>query len=180
MAICEEWQKLTKLQLEYAYYETMVIRDVNNYISKTISGKIKYKGLFDYKDMPLNKNHSNKIIPIALEAHFINSIPIEQTIRNHTNIFDFCRGIKAKSNSKYLFFDSKGQSRVLQKVNRYFVCTPQAQEKGRIVKVYDDNRKALVEATKSYQKVVNKIDKDKMNLYLKEINYAFYEKETRK
>lgn len=30
-SICKEWEALTKLQLEYAYYSKMMIRDVSNW-----------------------------------------------------------------------------------------------------------------------------------------------------
>lgn len=41
MKVCEEWQKLTKLELEHDQYKKMIIRDVNNYIAITIPKKVK-------------------------------------------------------------------------------------------------------------------------------------------
>lgn len=37
-----------------------------------------------------NKNWSMRIIPIALEKYYIKNIPIEETIMNHKDIYDFC------------------------------------------------------------------------------------------
>lgn len=166
------------MTLEHNHYEIMVIQNVNNYLSKDEKGKIKYKGLFEYKNMPLNKNGSNKIIAIALENYYLNNVPVSTTIRNHDNISDFLRGIKAKSNSSFVAYYNNGKIEKLQKVNRYFVCTNKAKDKCRIVKKYDDGRTALMEATTTYQKVVNRLSTDYN--YLEEINYNFYEKEANK
>lgn len=76
----------------------MIIRDVNNYISITDKGKVKYKGTFEL-EKDYHKNNSFKVITIALSEYFINDIPVEQTVRNHTNIYDFCARQKFKSDS---------------------------------------------------------------------------------
>ena len=104
--ICKEWESLTQLKLEYEDYQQMIIRDVNNYIGQYTDGKCKHKGTFEI-DRDIHKNHSRRIVPLALHNHFINGIPVEQTIRNHIagikydnkydnhGIFDFCIAKKA-------------------------------------------------------------------------------------
>ena len=72
--IIKWWEELTKLKLEYANYKQMIIRDVNNYISITTSGKVKTKGIFeDYDDIikagAYHKDTSAMIIPKALKAY---------------------------------------------------------------------------------------------------------------
>ena len=44
-ARCREWEQLTKLNLEYARYKRMFIRDCNNYIGQYLDGKVKRKGV---------------------------------------------------------------------------------------------------------------------------------------
>ena len=39
-----------------------------------------------------------RIVPISLKNYFIYNIPIEETIKNHKDIYDFC--LRLKTNSK--------------------------------------------------------------------------------
>ena len=89
MKVCAEWELITQLKLEHDEYSKMIIRDVNNYAAQYTNGKVKYKGAFEI-DKDLHKDNSFKIIPIALSEYFVKGIPIEQTIKNHKNIYDFC------------------------------------------------------------------------------------------
>jgi hypothetical protein len=64
--------------------------------------KTKLKGCFEiYKE--LHKDQSSTIVPIALKEYFINNIPIEQTIKNHKNIFDFCIRLKLKKSTEGIY-----------------------------------------------------------------------------
>lgn len=83
----------TKMEYEHAFYDKVVMRDVNNYSAKYDSGHIKHKGAFEI-NKELHKNPSMKIVPIALEKYFFEDIPIRDTIRNHNNIYDFCLRLK--------------------------------------------------------------------------------------
>jgi len=49
--ICEYWEKTTKMNLEYTYYNKYVRRDVNNYTALTNKNKIKNKGIFAIPDI---------------------------------------------------------------------------------------------------------------------------------
>ena len=89
----------------------------------TDKGKTKYKGCYEI-EKELHKNNSMKIIRIAVSDYFINNIPIEETIRNHTDILDFCKRLKASSGWKVEYhyveeFTKKIQ--YLSKNVRYFV-----------------------------------------------------------
>lgn len=87
--ICKEWEGDTKLTLEYVEYSKMVIRDVNNYLSIKKDGKVKYKGAFEI-DKDYHKDNSFRVVPFALSEFFVNGIPVEETIKSHKNIYDFC------------------------------------------------------------------------------------------
>ena len=124
--ICRWWMELTKLELEEVHYSKMIVRDVNNYIAISTSGKVKLKGVFDI-DKDWHKNHSMKIVPYALKEYYVNNIPVEETIKNCNDIFKFCKGFKSKGqNTLELWsYDEYGKiiKEPLQKMNRYYVSS---------------------------------------------------------
>ena len=116
--ICAEWCKLTKLQLEHAFYKKMVIRDVNNYMAaktdfdwdeyqqhikegkkRSDYGKIKHKGAFEL-ELDYHKNPSFVVVPMAAESHFFGTLSFRDFIYQHDNIFDFLGGVKKKMDFK--------------------------------------------------------------------------------
>lgn len=122
---CKNWEKLVDNadlgQLEYVDYKLLAQTSVNDYIAIKLNGEPKTKGDF-VSEFELHKNKSARIVPLALQQYFINSIPIEQTIKNHQNIFDFCLGVKSIGNNKLISLDVKSQIEIpLQKINRYYI-----------------------------------------------------------
>jgi len=131
-AICNQWELDTRYQLEYAYYKLYARRDVNNYIATYREGGVKTKGLFikdwpkKFSNMtdPLNKGFDKPIVSMALYEFFVNNTPIADTIRNHTDIYDFC--ISKKIDDKFtneFHYIKDGQHIIdkLQKSVRYYV-----------------------------------------------------------
>lgn len=175
--ICAKWQQLTKLSLEFDTYDRMIIRDVNNYISITKLNKRKYKGTFEI-NKAYHKDPSNKIRTIALSEYFIEGIPIEDTIRSHTNILDFCLRFKAthgwRSELRTVNSDATLTVDRCQKTNRYFVSN----KGGTYLKVHDDGREEQIEAG-WYTKILNNYDSD-IPLENYNINYEYYINETKK
>lgn len=103
-AVVKEVEEITSIPLEVQECEEIIARDVNNYINIIDHNKIKFKGVFEI-DRDFHKNHSKRIVAIALANYFINNIDIEYTIKNHLNntkydfcenygIYDFCHGVK--------------------------------------------------------------------------------------
>lgn len=124
--ICKKWEKLTKLELEFVEYSKMIIVDVNNYIAvyQDCKKKPKFKGRFEYENIPLHKNKSHAIVPLALYKYYIDNIPVEETIINHDNIYDFCGGVKSKKGVHFIERWNEGftiKEYPLQKVNRYII-----------------------------------------------------------
>lgn len=136
--ICNAWEKYTKLNLEYVEYSKMIIGDVNNYIAVTTKGKVKQKGRLEVdkvvgSEPAYHKNNSFKIIPIALNKYFTENIPIETTIYNHTNIYDFCGRQKFKGQdygeTHSIINTTKGPQLKIEKQQqnvRYFISYPGA------------------------------------------------------
>ena len=113
LAICEKWEQETKLTLEYAHYDKMIIRDVNNYIAVSSDGKVKEKGIFETKK-DWHKDNSFMIVPIAVRNYFVDGIPIEKTLDNHKNIYDFCGRYKATKgwHVEYVYLENAQEKRI--------------------------------------------------------------------
>lgn len=88
--IDKEWQEITNYNLEFTQYIKFIQTSVNDYITLKPDGKMKFKGDFEI-EKELHKNHSMKIVPIALKEYFINDIPVEETIMGCNDILDFCK-----------------------------------------------------------------------------------------
>lgn len=129
MEVCDEWEKLTKLELDHDEYQKLILADVNNYIAinkfqevsmeefkelkekrprdvfKQEAGKYyhagtKAKGRFEI-DKALHKNKSNRVVSIALFNFFVHDIPPEKTLEQNRNIFDYCLAKKIKGNWRF-------------------------------------------------------------------------------
>ena len=122
-SLCNAWMKLTKLKLDYDYFNVIVQRDVNNYLAQETNGKIKYKGTFEiYKQW--HKDHSMRIVSKAVSDYFIKNKSVRNTIESCDNIYDFC--ISQKVGSQFItehhyIIDGNKQIDTLQKINRFFV-----------------------------------------------------------
>jgi hypothetical protein len=97
---CVAWEKKTNLTLEYQAYKQMIIRDVNSYIAQSLNGYVKYKGAFvTYEEMIKNdeyhKSLSQMIVPEAIAKYFLEGKPVEQTIMECDNIYEFCKTFNA-------------------------------------------------------------------------------------
>lgn len=135
--ICEQWQKDVKLELEFADYDAMYIRDVNSYLALySGSDKVKMKGAYVYEDLEWYKNHSSKVIQMAAVAQMTKGIPVEQFIRNHKNKYDFLLRTKVPRSSSLVLVtetDEEGEyeEQKLQNICRYYAC----KEGGRLIKI---------------------------------------------
>lgn len=117
--ICNQWEKDTKLPLEYVEYKSMFLRDVNNYLALTVEDKIKRKGTYEYEGLDWNKNHSSKVIAKAAEAVMVHGEDLEEFIHNHKNKWDFMLRAKVPRNSRLVLI--KGDEEIpLQNICRYY------------------------------------------------------------
>lgn len=76
--VCDEWQKRTKLKLDFKEYCRVYQKDVNNYVIVAQDGKIKSKGAYCKK---LNElNYENAILNEAVVEYLVNGVPVEDTV----------------------------------------------------------------------------------------------------
>ena len=117
----EAWSNLTQYELERTDYSKIIFSTVNDYLAIMTNGEIKKKGDF-LTDFELHKNKSARVVPIALERYFVDGTPVEETIRAHTNLYDFCIRQKASRSFHYEGTNrSTGKKTVYDKLIRYYV-----------------------------------------------------------
>lgn len=120
-AVMLEIENITKIPLESTECKSIIARDVNNYINVIKEDYIKFKGAFEI-DRDYHKNHSKRIIPIALANYFVYGVDVEYTIKTHLEaedypfaknygIYDFCIGAKMIGNNKLVQRKLKGATK---------------------------------------------------------------------
>ncbi len=184
--ICNYWQEKTKLNLEYVNYSKMIIRDVNNYISLsthemfhngnelTMKEKtgVKYKGTFKpvsemLKDGEYHKNFSQNCVTLAISDYFLKNIPVEESLKNNSNIYDFCKTFNATHGWKCETVDIEGKTETQQKTNRYYIST-----NGKTFRKLKDERIIEIEAGGTKVTIFNKYEEKPFEDY--NIDYEYY------
>lgn len=117
---CKLWQEQVGLQLEFAEYSAMYLRDVNNYIAVYTNGKVKRKGAYQYEGLGWHQDQGGLIIPRAAEAHMLDGVDIETFIRNHENTYDFMMRTKVPRSSRLVLVQEDGTEVQQQNICRYY------------------------------------------------------------
>lgn len=136
-AICKQWEQYTCLDLEFAYYQAMYIRDVNNYIAhyvpdeKNPKGAVKAKGAYVHEEIPWNKDHSSVIVAKSVQAYLIDGVDVIQTIMGCRDPFDFMIKAKVPRSSQLWMEYPDGRRERLQGTTRYYVAV----NGGRLIKI---------------------------------------------
>jgi hypothetical protein len=167
------WMDLTQYELERTDYSKIIFSTVNDYLAIKTDGEIKKKGDF-LTDFELHKNKSGRVVSIALEHYYVNNVPVETTIKNHSNIFDFAIRQKASKNFHYEGHNkTTGHKNVYNKLIRYYVSN--TGEKLLKIKNEDCDTNAAavsqVEAGEWLCTVCNHLTKDHD---MSNINYDYY------
>ena len=118
--VCSQWEHTTQLQLEYAWYSRMWIRDVNNYIAEYSDGKVKRKGAYEY-DIEMHQNASSLVIQKVAEQVLLHNAPIRETVVNWPDKMDFMLRVKVPRSSKLLGVKG-GVDYQLANMTRYYVA----------------------------------------------------------
>ena len=171
--ISHAWEKLTNLQLEFTPYKKYVRRDVNSYITQKESGEIKAKGAF-LEEVDLKKAYHMPIVAKAMNAYFINGVPVEQTVKTCTDIMEFCISQKSGKNYGIEYHTTKGIEK-LQKTNRFYVTT----DGGVLIKREKTSGKLIGVMAGSYVRVLNDFDPG-VPFGDYKVNHSFYIQEVMK
>lgn len=91
--ITDRWNETNRMGADYEEYDEIVSRDINNYFDIQTDGTIEFKGALDPKQYikDLKKGYDMPIVAEAVFEYFKNNIPVMDTLRNHTDILDFCK-----------------------------------------------------------------------------------------
>lgn len=130
-AWCDWWQAGTMLKLEDADYSHMWIRDVNNYVARSINGKVKLKGAYEYPDPERyhesitnmsppgwHKDWSACVVQRAAVHAMLHGVDPEIYILECADPFDFMLRAKVPRSSELWI----GQKQV-QNTTRYYIAT---------------------------------------------------------
>jgi len=167
--IIKEWEAITLMEMELTKFEEVYFVNTADYIGTTISkGKISFKekGMF-ISETQLGKGSEFPIIAKAIREYLFNKIPIEKTIREESNILQFCSYKKLKYGTK-CFHNQQKQ----QRVNRFFAVKSGAYLYAKVV----DEETKKVRITNllkdSPVTILNELDDKKIED--RSINYPFY------
>lgn len=116
-SICREWEQLTKLTLEEDRFKAMYQYAINDYFAITEDNKVKEKGMF-ITAVKLGKGLTPKIIPKAVISFFKDGIPVENTIKNCTDIRDFLMSEKTGKQWHVEYMNEEQQ-----RTNRFYAST---------------------------------------------------------
>lgn len=179
-AVNEQLTKETTLTIEEAVYSKMCIRDVNNYLavyedSTKEHEHVKEKGDYEvYKEF--HKDPSMRVVPLAVKNYFVYGIPIEETIKSDTDIFDFCMQLKTNSSSvAHISGVRNGElyDDELNRMTRYYMST----KGGGLYKKFNDGRIVGVNVGKLVT-IFNKFEDKPFQEY--NVDYNFYITEAEK
>ena len=141
--ICDEWQQRTGFELEEDTVIKIVQKDVNNYIEVQQGGKPKAKGGYLVKGVStkgaFNVNNNCVIVATALKEYFLNDTPVEETINDCDDIFQFQMIAKAGAKYKEAYHLVNGMKVSVQKVNRVYATSDERYGKLYKVKAEDSS-----------------------------------------
>jgi len=169
--LCHDWENKTNLTLEFTEYNDYCRTTVNDYYSINTKGKFKTKG--DFSDqLDISKAFMHPIVPKAIKKFFIEGIPIDKTLHECTDIYDFCMSIKTGSNYINEFHEVNGselQITRLQKNIRYYVSA-----RGGTLLKRDKNDNSLHNMVKGYTVIIFNDFIPKPTIFDYHINYNYY------
>ena len=174
--VCAEWEKDWKFSLEKTVADNLYEKDVNNYVFKDSSGKIKVKGAYVTKFDEGNEQDTLAILAKAVVNYFLDGTDIRTTICNPENLATDYQMIKKLGN----MYDTPTWKREygdveVQKVNRIFPSTDikngglYKHKKSKEIGVLDK-----VEGTPEHVLIYNEDIRGKKIGELNDIDYEWY------
>ena len=180
--VCAEWEKDWRFSLEKTVADNLYEKDVNNYVFKDDSGKIKVKGAYVTKYDEGNEQNTLAILAKAVVNYFLEGTDIRTTICNPENLATDYQMIKKLGN----MYDTPTWKREygdieVQKVNRIFPSTDvkngglYKHKKSKEIGILDK-----VEGTPEHVLIYNEDIRGKKIGELDDIDYEWYVAEAQK
>lgn len=159
-------------------YERLIVKDVNNYIaiypgSTRKNEHVKLRGCFDTSP-DYYGDTSKRAIPKALKEFFVYGVPIEESIKNNPDVYDFCLKIKPLTGGSVLYRTiqhAQIETKNLGEFARYYITKSGP---GSILRVSKSGTQTLVHPGKSCALFNLNWGEKPM------INYSFYISEANK
>ncbi len=117
--VCQKWEAITRMTLEAVEYSVMALRDCNNYIARSVDGKVKRKGAYQWQT-EWHQDPSALVVPKVAEKVLLEGAPIRETVENWPDIYDFFIRVKVPRSS-YLSLQTDGVDVEQQRTSRYLV-----------------------------------------------------------
>ena len=137
--ICSGWEKQTGFELETDDIQKVWLKDVNNLLMVKTNGEVKTVGGYLNYGISVKGawaiNNTMPIVKKALVEYFAHDIPIETTINECTDIFDFQIITSAGDMYKNTFHLVDGKYLHIQKVNRVYATADERY--GKLYKLKD-------------------------------------------
>ena len=155
--VIKEWESDTGFILEETIVDTMIQRDVNNYIMREENGDIKVKGgvVSDYKGGDF-KHNSMPVVARAIVNYLLDDISIEYTINSSKDIFDFQMITKAGGSYERVVHETDIGDIEVNRTNRIFASKDE--RVGAVYKIKENGRRDKIANCPSHAIVNNNGD----------------------
>ena len=141
--ITKEWEQRTGFDLEEDKVARIAQKDVNNYVEVQSDGTAKCKGGYLVKGVSnvgaFKVNNSAVIVATAIKEYFVNGTPVEDTINNCDDVFQYQMIAKAGTKYKESYHLIDGEKHPVQRVNRVYATSDERYGKLYKVKAEDDS-----------------------------------------
>lgn len=114
--VIKDFEEFSLLTMETEEFSAMYQYAINDYFAVMKNGIIKEKGMF-ITDVKLGKGLTPKIIPKAVINYFLYNTPVDQTIKECTDIRKFLMAEKTGKQWTVEYNDT-----IQQRTNRFYVC----------------------------------------------------------
>lgn len=125
--ICSEWEKQTGFELETDDVQKVWIKDINNLLMVKTDGEVKTVGSYLNYGISVKGawsiNNTMPIVKKALVEYFAHDVPVETTINECDDIFDFQIITSAGDMYKNTFHLVDNEYLPIQKVNRVYATS---------------------------------------------------------
>lgn len=182
LSICNGWSEITKMSLDHDKFVKIYRKSCNHYIGIKANPdgtpqidengrfKVKLKGDFE-QESDLLKGAKPTIIKIAIFEELVYGTPIAKTVKEHTDIYDFCMSSRIGRE-----FKTVHAGNTLQKTNRYYAGKGPDSSYIYKVKKADNSEQHILKESKVI--IFNDYVEKPMSEY--NINYAYYINEAQK